>query len=284
MALINCPECGGVVSDKGTKCPKCGYMLKKEESGNEAAQTMDFPGQAQPGEEPEDREEEASAKKPDPKKNLKLKAAVAGIAAIAVIFAAAIFINGASGKVWVKEVKLDRWEMVDQGDPYNTYEGTVTSDTTEPFVAVIGPYSAKTLKAPRFVFMEEGKGIIRTTEMQSDDPSRIYEPIGYISGKRTKKSDFKKLEYVIGDYTDLVTTSCEVSVYIEMDKKAKGVLLCDISNDRTEEVLRDRMVPIVDGGAQFTEELKGLPLKSRGVEVTITPKMFCKASELKESE
>lgn len=28
MALINCPECGGMVSDKATACPHCGYPMK----------------------------------------------------------------------------------------------------------------------------------------------------------------------------------------------------------------------------------------------------------------
>lgn len=30
MALINCPECGGMVSDAAVSCPHCGYPLKKE--------------------------------------------------------------------------------------------------------------------------------------------------------------------------------------------------------------------------------------------------------------
>ena len=29
MALINCPKCGGVVSDKATKCPHCGSSTKE---------------------------------------------------------------------------------------------------------------------------------------------------------------------------------------------------------------------------------------------------------------
>lgn len=33
MALINCPECGGEISEKTSKCPKCGYMLNKPKRG-----------------------------------------------------------------------------------------------------------------------------------------------------------------------------------------------------------------------------------------------------------
>ena len=32
MALIKCTECGHMVSDKGTKCPKCGTPIVKMES------------------------------------------------------------------------------------------------------------------------------------------------------------------------------------------------------------------------------------------------------------
>ena len=30
MALIKCPECGNVVSDMATACPKCGYPIEIE--------------------------------------------------------------------------------------------------------------------------------------------------------------------------------------------------------------------------------------------------------------
>lgn len=30
MALVNCPECGGSVSDEAKICPHCGYDLKKK--------------------------------------------------------------------------------------------------------------------------------------------------------------------------------------------------------------------------------------------------------------
>ena len=30
MSMINCPECGKVISDTATTCPNCGYVLKKK--------------------------------------------------------------------------------------------------------------------------------------------------------------------------------------------------------------------------------------------------------------
>ena len=31
MALLACPECGGMVSDQAENCPRCGYPLLKTE-------------------------------------------------------------------------------------------------------------------------------------------------------------------------------------------------------------------------------------------------------------
>lgn len=33
MAMINCPECNEEVSDKASKCPKCGYTIRKAKRG-----------------------------------------------------------------------------------------------------------------------------------------------------------------------------------------------------------------------------------------------------------
>jgi hypothetical protein len=33
MALINCPECSGEISDSAMKCPKCGVQLRKATRG-----------------------------------------------------------------------------------------------------------------------------------------------------------------------------------------------------------------------------------------------------------
>lgn len=32
MALINCPQCGHMISDKAKACPKCGYVLNNEQA------------------------------------------------------------------------------------------------------------------------------------------------------------------------------------------------------------------------------------------------------------
>lgn len=40
MSLIKCPECGAMISDHATECPKCGYPLKKSE---EYVETIENP-------------------------------------------------------------------------------------------------------------------------------------------------------------------------------------------------------------------------------------------------
>ena len=46
MAIIKCPECGGIVSDKAPSCPHCGYVVRhkveKYESSGNFSRDMDF--------------------------------------------------------------------------------------------------------------------------------------------------------------------------------------------------------------------------------------------------
>ena len=44
MALIKCTQCGHMVSDRGTKCPKCGMTIHKEGKSAENAQNADRKG------------------------------------------------------------------------------------------------------------------------------------------------------------------------------------------------------------------------------------------------
>ena len=44
MALIKCTQCGHMVSDRGTKCPKCGMTIHKEGESAENAQNADRKG------------------------------------------------------------------------------------------------------------------------------------------------------------------------------------------------------------------------------------------------
>ena len=43
MALIKCPECEQTISDKASKCPKCGYPIQEYLGGKtEESQTENF--------------------------------------------------------------------------------------------------------------------------------------------------------------------------------------------------------------------------------------------------
>ncbi len=40
MAMTNCPECGGSLSDKAAVCPHCGYPMNKQEGSPEKAYVL----------------------------------------------------------------------------------------------------------------------------------------------------------------------------------------------------------------------------------------------------
>ena len=48
MALIKCPECGGTVSDKATKCPHCGYNFQTEPTVEQPEPEQNEPKEVEP--------------------------------------------------------------------------------------------------------------------------------------------------------------------------------------------------------------------------------------------
>ena len=48
MALIKCPECGGTVSDKATKCPHCGYNFQTEPTVEQPEPEQNEPEKVEP--------------------------------------------------------------------------------------------------------------------------------------------------------------------------------------------------------------------------------------------
>lgn len=45
MALISCPECGGMVSDQAAACPHCGFILSKAETVEDSIQKTALDGE-----------------------------------------------------------------------------------------------------------------------------------------------------------------------------------------------------------------------------------------------
>ncbi|MDP8206202.1 MAG: hypothetical protein P9L92_06020 [Candidatus Electryonea clarkiae] len=65
MALISCPECAGVVSDKAPNCPHCGFIIEQQISAEEEVEIIRAEEKAE-----KDRKKEEAIKKAERKTTL----------------------------------------------------------------------------------------------------------------------------------------------------------------------------------------------------------------------
>ena len=162
MALIKCPECGKEISDKALKCPQCGYPLK----GDDIADNITSGVNTQKGSDSKNiliKIKESIHRVfriilSDSKKRL-VGIIIIAIALIGIIFS--VIGNVIGNRLSVEDISIDKWRLTSSGTYYDDYEGTVTSNETNTFVAVIGNYEDSS-ENPEFVLMEDGKGILET--------------------------------------------------------------------------------------------------------------------------
>lgn len=274
MALIQCPECEQSISDKATKCPKCGYPIKyldskaeetpTENSGDDSTSTEDF----------------ANIQKPSKQKSKKKIALVAALVVIAAALVAAVGMGIFKTKLSVEDITIGKWRLTDSTSYLDYYEGMVTSEQKKPFIAVIGQYDDEE-SVPRFVYVENGNGVFKTGEFSDEDPSIKYRPIGYLGGTQVNISDMK-VKYSASDYSDYTyseSSECKVLINIEMNKHKNGLLIFDMINETTNETDRNFVAVVIDGKAEYST-YEDLPYKARGIDVSIKPKMFCESSDL----
>ena len=276
MALIKCPECEQSISDKATKCPKCGYPIKEyldskaeetpsENSGDDSAGT----------------EDSANVQKPPKQKNKKKIAVIAALAVIALALVVAVSIGLFKTKLSVEDITIGKWRLTDSNGYIDIYEGMVTSEQKKPFIAVIGQYDDEESE-PNFVYVENGNGVFKTWENSDDDPSIKYRPIGYLVGTQVDISDMK-VKYSDSDYQDYTSrdsSSCNILINIDMNKPKNGLLVFDIINETTGETGKNLIAVVVNGKAEYSTSA-ALPYKARGIDVFIMPKMFCESSDIK---
>lgn len=260
MALIQCPECGRQVSDKARKCPGCGYRF----AGKKVQNIVEI------------------------LKGLPLRKTIALIVPALLLVIIGIISFSSIKNVKVEDIELGKWNLIDEGEFSDTYEGVISSDTKKPFVALIGYYEDED-SFPQMVYMEDGKGTIDVSVYDSDederDPSLTYRPIGYINGKKLKDSHIKNVECNTQNYLDFSgMTQCDVTIKIEMQRKYNGTVLIDVSNDATKEIIHNVAINVVDGAGETDVDLERLPYKSRGVEITIDPKILCEVDKVTEKD
>lgn len=292
MALIKCPECGQMISDKAEKCPKCGYQMQDSLDTAEEAVTQGAAAEIEEAKEIPAAEEKqktrfslktvltsvAGAKKSKKKTAI----IIAGI--VLVMFAVLYAVGSANSTLKVNEISINKWRLTDSRWYSDYYEGSVTSDQKKPFVAVIAQYDDEDSR-PELVYVENGEGIFSTSESTSSDPSVKYRAIGYLSGTRVDSKGMT-IKYKDRDYTDyssLEESDCYVDIEMDMRNNKTGLLLFDVVNKTNGDKDSNLVAVVVKGKTQYSYYAE-LPYKSRGIEIAIEPKLFCESSTVKQDD
>lgn len=292
MALIKCPECGQMISDKAEKCPKCGYQMQDSLDTAEEAVMQGGAAESEEAKEIPAAEEKqktrfslktvltsvAGAKKSKKKTAI----IIAGI--VLVMFAVLYAVGSANSTLKVNEISINKWRLTDSRWYSDYYEGSVTSDQKKPFVAVIAQYDDEDSR-PELVYVENGEGIFSTSESTSSDPSVKYRAIGYLSGTRVDSKGMT-IKYKDRDYTDyssLEESDCYVDIEMDMRNNKTGLLLFDVVNKTNGDKDSNLVAVVVKGKTQYSYYAE-LPYKSRGIEIAIEPKLFCESSTVKQDD
>ncbi len=292
MALIKCPECGQMISDKAEKCPKCGYQMQDSLDTAEEVVTQGAAAEVEEAKEIPAAEEKqktrfslktvltsvAGAKKSKKKTAI----IIAGI--VLVMFAVLYAVGSANSTLKVNEISINKWRLTDSRWYSDYYEGSVTSDQKKPFVAVIAQYDDEDSR-PELVYVENVEGIFSTLESTSSDPSVKYRAIGYLSGTRVDSKGMT-IKYKDRDYTDYSSqeeSDCYVDIEMDMRNNKTGLLLFDVVNKTNGDKDSNLVAVVVKGKAQYSYYAE-LPYKSRGIEIAIEPKLFCESSSVKQDD
>lgn len=292
MALIKCPECGQMISDKAEKCPKCGYQMQDSLDTAEEVVTQGAAAEIEEAKEIPAAEEKQKTRFSFKTaltpvlgaKKSKKKTAIIIAGIVLVMFAALYAVGSANSTLKVNEISISKWRLTDSRWYSDYYEGSVTSDQKKPFVAVIAQYDDEDSR-PELVYVENGEGIFSTSESTSSDPSVKYRAIGYLSGTRVDSKGMT-IKYKDRDYTDyssLEESDCYVDIEMDMRNNKTGLLLFDVVNKTNGDKDSNLVAVVVKGKTQYSYYAE-LPYKSRGIEIAIEPKLFCESSTVKQDD
>lgn len=278
MALITCQKCGNMISDQADKCPRCGHP---------AGVPVFFPDNPVPVIEKHQLENDIETQEVPKKTIFSKKIVLTSAIAVAALSIALIVLSLFTNKLNIKNIELRKWELTEENSYFDVYRGTVESDEEKPFIAVIGYYDGKREgAAPKLIYMENGRGTMSDIITFADEPTTIFRPLGYMSGKAETDSivrDITCFDRGYYDYETLGETSCDCDLEIKMKNKKSGILFFEYKNDLSNGTEYGEIV-VIDGIGKGTVSLSDLPLKSRGVDVTVIPKYFCSADKLKDKD
>lgn len=292
MALIKCPECGQMISDKAEKCPKCGYQMQDSLDTAEEVVTQGAAAEVEEAKEIPAAEEKQKSRfslktvltSVAGAKKSKKKTAIIIAGIVLVMFAVLYAVGSANSTLKVNEISINKWRLTDSRWYSDYYEGSVTSDQKKPFVAVIAQYDDEDSR-PELVYVENGEGIFSTLESTSSDPSVKYRAIGYLSGTRVDSKGMT-IKYKDRDYTDYSSqeeSDCYVDIEMDMRNNKTGLLLFDVVNKTNGDKNSNLVAVVVKGKTQYSYYAE-LPYKSRGIEIAIEPKLFCESSSVKQND
>lgn len=292
MALIKCPERGQMISDKAEKCPKCGYRMQDSLDTAEEVVTQGAAAEVEEAKEIPAAEEKQKTRfslktvltSAAGAKKSKKKTAIIIAGIVLVMFAVLYAVGSANSTLNVNEISINKWRLTDSRWYSDYYEGSVTSDQKKPFVAVIAQYDDEDSR-PELVYVENGEGIFSTLESTSSDPSVKYRAIGYLSGTRVDSKGMT-IKYKDRDYTDYSSqeeSDCYVDIEMDMRNNKTGLLLFDVVNKTNGDKDSNLVAVVVKGKTQYSYYAE-LPYKSRGIEITIEPKLFCESSSVKQDD
>ena len=281
-----------MISDKAEKCPKCGYQMQ---NSLDTAEEVVMQGGAAESEEAK----EIPAAEEKQKTRFSLKTALTSVAGakkskkktaiiiagiVLVMFAVLYAVGSANSTLKVNEISINKWRLTDSRWYFDYYEGSVTSDQKKPFVAVIGQYDSDD-STPQLVYMEDGTGVLKTSESTDEDPSVKYRAIGYLNGTKVDSksvtASYKDRDY--DDYSSLEESGCYVDIEMDMRNNKTGLLLFDVVNQTNGDRDTNLVAIVVRGKTKYSYYAE-LPYKSRGIEIAIEPKLFCESSSVKQND
>lgn len=290
MSMINCPECGFVVSDRVTKCPKCRFPIGK------------YTDKAMPDDENtyvmsdsmfnalrSDMTAAAKKKSLTDIKQIKFYAAVVLVLLVLVVGMIIIF-NIADGSdktsagLDVQELNIGRIMRLN-----GEYVARLSSNETQPFVAVVEnvPNMLESDRRTRYslVYMNEGKGTIDSfypTDEDLKDSSKKFKVAGYCDGYESSSDDIENAEFQF-DFFDLDgsdCTECYVDVELTMKNKASGLLYYNVLTSDGYAANRENFLVISDGKAYTQLYITNLLYGTTSMDIEIVPYYFVPAEEL----
>ena len=266
MALITCPECGTTISDQADRCPKCGFPMQKyDQSGNSAV----------------------TPSKLKSKNFMTLLICGLVILIIGAIMVVSLLPKTVStSSISIKDISIDNWRLVEDYTDFGFYEATVTTNETDPFVAVIGLNESNSGCAA-LAFVNDGSGVLKALSFYDEDPSIEYRVIGFMTGCVISETDISDISYRNFDYSDyeyLEESSCTVELEVQFKQKLNGLLFFGISNDLSNDIDYNCYAIVTDGKLEYSYYVSSLPYKTRGIEVSLVPLYFCKSNRLTEDD